>query len=387
MRSTVSGPRYPRRSARSCASDEPPGRPRRPLDRADWMAAHVSPGASRTGPESAVRVLARGLPMGVGPRQDLLDVQARQVLLVADAPLLLEQIGQRGPARQAAAALTQGAVDLAPVQLRVVAHRAGVAGHGRGADGRRPRPGSVTTRQVLLVADASCSCSRSQRGPARQAAGALTQARLTCPQFSSGWSRHRAGALSRPPAGGGVVGVGPGQDQVDREAGRRPRCARARRRGRRVGNCSASQARSRSAGDSGFAPSATPRSSASSRASDDPPGSPRRPRLKAVSIADQVSSSAPPTGPERRSGHRPVAVRWASAQRRIRSTSSADRFPTAELGALALPPLAAREAPDPLLMIPPPGPPSRPTPWLYYAISRPHRSPRRIGERNGPELR
>ena len=235
-----------------------------------------------------MRVLAGGFPMGVGPRQDLLDVQARQVLLVADAPVLLEQVGQRAPALQAAAALTQGAVDLHPVQPRVVAHLAGVD--------------------------------------------------------------------PRPLAGGRVMGVDPGQDQLDREASGRPRSRRRRRCGRCVGNCSASQARIRSAGASrSTSPAATPRSSASSRASDEPPGSPRRPRLKAASIADQVSSSAPPTGPERQSGQRPVAVRWASAHRRIRSTSSAGRFPTAELAALALPPLAAREAPDPTLMISPPG--------------------------------
>ena len=41
-------------------------------------------GAHRAGVD--LRVLARGLPLGVSPRQDLLDVQARQVLLVADAP-------------------------------------------------------------------------------------------------------------------------------------------------------------------------------------------------------------------------------------------------------------------------------------------------------------
>ena len=231
--------------------------------------------------------------MGVGPRQDLLDLQARPVLLVADAPVLLEQVGQRGPARQAAVAQTQGAVDLPPVQRRVVAHRAGV-------------------------------------GP-------------------------------RPWLGGRVMGVGPGQDQLDRKEGLRPRPRRAGDRGRRVGNCSASQARIRSVGDSGFAPPATPRSSASSRASDDPPGSPRRPRFKAASIADQVSSSAPTTGPERRSGQHPVAVRWASAHRRIPSTSSAGRFSTAEPAAIALPPRAARDAPDPSLMISPPGrPPARP---------------------------
>ena len=63
-------------------------------------------GAHRAG--VGVRVLAGGLPVGVSPRQDLLDVQARQVLLVADAPVLLQQIGQRGPARQAAVALDSG---------------------------------------------------------------------------------------------------------------------------------------------------------------------------------------------------------------------------------------------------------------------------------------
>ena len=105
-------------------------------------------------------------------------------------------------------------------------------------------------------------------------------------------------------------------------------------RGERLPNCSASQARSRSAGASGFAPSMTPRSSASSLASDDPPGSPRRPRLKLASISDQASSSIPPTGWEPGVGHPPVAVRWASAQRKIRSMSSAGRSRAAELSPL-----------------------------------------------------
>ena len=91
--------------------------------------------------------------VGISPRQDLLDGHTRQVPLVANAAVFLQQIGQRGPIRQAAVTLTQGTVDLGPVQQRVVAYR---------------------------TADDS-----------------------------------------RPAAGGRVMGVGPGQDQVDREAGSR----------------------------------------------------------------------------------------------------------------------------------------------------------------------
>ena len=176
-----------------------------------------------------------------------------------------------------------------------------------------------------------------QRSTAGQAAAAHLQSAVEARPGLEGHARDRTGRpRTRPAAVGGVMGVGPGQDQVDRQAGGRAGPTARRRRGRRVGNCSASQARRRSTGDSGLAPCVTPRSSASSMASDDPPGCPRRPRLKAVSIADQDSSSTPQTGPEPRSGHCPVAVRWASAQRRTRSTSSALRLWAADLGAVAV---------------------------------------------------
>ncbi len=105
------------------------------------------------------RVIASRLAVGISPRKDLLDVQSRQVLLVADAPLILEQVGQRRTALQAAVTLMERAVNLCPVQYRVVAHPAGL--------------------------------------------------------------------VSRPRAGGGMVGVDPGQNQVDRKLGSRPRLPRA----------------------------------------------------------------------------------------------------------------------------------------------------------------
>ena len=266
------------------------------------MLAHVSPGAPRTGPESAVRVLAGGFPMGVGPRQDLLDVQARQVLLVADAPVLLEQIGQRGPARQAAVALTQGAVDLRPVQRRVVAHRAGID--------------------------------------------------------------------SRPLAGGRMVGVGPGQDQVDRQAGFRPRLRARRRDGRRVRE-TARPPRPASArrAPPGSSPSVTPRSSASSSASDEPPGQPasappqgrvdRRPGL-VVYAADRPGTPIGPTPGRGAVGIGP-AQDPLDIQRRPLHGRRTRR-------ASVLSPRAARDAPDPSLIIPPPRRLIRPIERPYYTF-------------------
>ena len=130
IRSTVSGPR-----TRGAPPGAAPATSRR-VTREGRGQGHVDPrprlagggGLHRAG--VGMRVLARGLAMGVGPRQDLIDIQRRQIVLVADAPMLLEQVGQRRPARQAAVAVSQGAVDLAPVQIRLVAHRAGaIRGH------------------------------------------------------------------------------------------------------------------------------------------------------------------------------------------------------------------------------------------------------------------
>jgi hypothetical protein len=50
-------------------------------------------------------------------------------------------------------------------------------------------------------------------------------------------------------------------------------------------------------------------------------------------------------------GHPPVAVRWASAQRKIRSSSSAGRSRAAELCAPALPARAGAAEPVFLLMV------------------------------------
>ena len=61
----------------------------------------------------------------------------------------------------------------------------------------------------------------------------------------------------------------------------------------------------------------TPRSVSRSRASDEPPGIPRRPLRKAESTACHVSPGVPGIGPEWRPGHSPVRSRWASAQIKI----------------------------------------------------------------------
>ncbi len=50
---------------------------------------------------------------------------------------------------------------------------------------------------------------------------------MTCPQFSAGWSRTGPESARGHRLGGRVMGVGPGQDQLDRKEGLRPRPRRA----------------------------------------------------------------------------------------------------------------------------------------------------------------
>src|SRR5205823_4494881 len=61
-------------------------------------------------------------------------------------------------------------------------------------------------------------------------------------------------------------------------------------------------------------------------ASDEPLGSPRRPRRKALFTFAQFSPGASVIGPEVFLGHWPVRLRWASAHARIFSCANSGRF-------------------------------------------------------------
>ncbi len=62
-------------------------------------------------------------------------------------------------------------------------------------------------------------------------------------------------------------------------------------------------------------------------ASDDRPGSPLSPSLRATLMAPQVSPEASGMQPDRWVGHMPVRRKWASAQARMRFSVSAGRLP------------------------------------------------------------